>query len=819
VTAIKERFLVVLLLLASVVLIAALLLTNPILPNYRPLPVVKDLAFWFVSVAALAAVLRFTFKRHAAPLLVALVATHFTLVIGINQVLIVLGWNISCMLLGSLVLRLVGSHDSSAKNWLSQLWIGTACWLAIFSILVHFPVNSRTLYCGLLLLPLGLLLQPQQRTLWLTTSKQRLNQQLQALCQARYWLIVVQVLVLGYFARYAFLPTLGFDDQALHLRLWTELRFFHQAQFDVITNVWALAPFAVDLQHALLSLIAGDDIRAALNLYWAGLLTGLVWRQLSQQQLGQQQPSYAIRTLLLLVFASTPMLVYLLISLQTELFLAVLAMSALGLIVNSSQPALIARLPGLLAIAALCCATKLPGAVLGCLLLAAALSHFLLQSRHLAIPHLPTANVTLTQKLGLLMYLAVLAIAALHSYGFAWHRTGNPLFPLYNSLFQSPFFDSSTDFRDERWIHGFSFNSYWQVFFNTSMYHEGEKFVAGFQYLLLVPVALVATVLRQSWRHWLVWLIPLLGFGLLMFANTQYWRYLFPILPLASVVLGTLYPLPNSSLNTHNRLTTVAASGCLLLCLALNGYFLTGISWLFSIAPYQALTTERRQQLIATYAPTTAITEFINELNPNSRVLYTGNEPYGSLLHGAPIYPFVWYSPTVMADANAAKDTAAVRAYMQQYAIDYVIWDITEPLPKWLLGQVLSQYAFPEHQINNVILYRLEHSALAWRSFYSAKTLVSVTDTLQPTSTLDLARARALRYNMDYACPSATGNLAIRLVWDVGAVYSRSLPCSVEPLAFSEALPVPPSAQQVTIYLSSSQSNNVEVRTLSMDRL
>src|SRR5690606_20282233 len=100
-----------------------------------------------------------------------------------------------------------------------------------------------------------------------------------------------------------------------------------RALFDVHNQIWSVAPFAVDLLHAGLSLLAGADARSAMNLGLALLLLLLMARIMQHWLLPAR-----VQWLLMVLMASTPMLGNLLLSLQTELLLAVVALAGLRLV-------------------------------------------------------------------------------------------------------------------------------------------------------------------------------------------------------------------------------------------------------------------------------------------------------------------------------------------------------------------------------------------------------------------------------------------------------------------------------------------------------
>ena len=260
------------------------------------------------------------------------------------------------------------------------------------------------------------------------------------------------------------------------------------------------------------------------------------------------------------------------------------------------------------AVAALCVATKLPGTVLGALLVLTMAIRIRFFERS-AVASQAGVNLWI-----LLILLGIMGFAAMHSYGFAYWVTDNPVFPLYNKIFKSAFFPA-WNFSDGRWTKGFNPITYVNVFFNTSEFFESKNYVAGFQYLLLLPLALFAVWRRQVPRHLLLLLVPLLGFGLVIFQATQYWRYLFPVMPLACVITTALL-LPTGGLIPS------LARGLVVACTVLNFFFFPGVSWMFTV-PLQSMYTEPgRNELSRSWLGEKTITSRLNQEAPGARVLY-----------------------------------------------------------------------------------------------------------------------------------------------------------------------------------------------------
>src|SRR5690606_13274647 len=58
------------------------------------------------------------------------------------------------------------------------------------------------------------------------------------------------------------------------------------------------------------------------------------------------------------------------------------------------------------------------------------------------------------------------------SYAYAWLVAGNPVLPLMNATFRSPYFPAQ-DFADDRWQQGLDLALPWNLTFDTHRYFEG----------------------------------------------------------------------------------------------------------------------------------------------------------------------------------------------------------------------------------------------------------------------------------------------------------------------------------------------------------
>lgn len=782
-------------------------------PMYWEPSVIADFVGWSTSCLLAALILKRTAGCHAPDLLIAGVLLYLVIGVGLVESAAVIFFLLSSILAGRMILGLLFRHEINHLLLDQSLIVGLALYLAVFGILIHYPVNSQTLYFTVLAAPMLVLFRTGLIAPYQRIFVRIIHASSKSLARLPFWSLTVSVVLLGNIARFTMFPTVGFDDNALHLRMWTELANNRENDFDVVSQIWAVAPFAVDLLHSIVSLLAGSDARSALNLAFLFLLLRQVWLIT-----GYLVPAVTDRLLLLMLFVSTPILANLLTTLQTELFLALLATSGVKLALEKNKAICGSQTAAILSVVAMCCATKLPGAVLG-------LTILLAYAPKLA--NCPLGKIwqrNATSLFGLAAFILMVFFIAVHSYMVAWWITGNPVFPLYNGFFNSPYF-WKTNFVDSRYIKGFGFSSYWNIFFKTSQHFESRDFVAGFQYLLLLPMAMILLCQHTSrFKAWFL-LAPTIGFGLIMFSATQYWRYLFPVLPLAAVVIGSI--TSNSTLSGKTG-PLLLVRGVIFTYVLINFYFLPGVSGLFLIPPQHAYTEAGRQLLTERLAPEKMLTGYLNQWNSGMRVQYDFDSPFGATLFGQPVY-VNWYSPTRADRVRAWRQPEDVASFFRDEKIRYVIWNIGIPSTqsgyRGLLREHLSLFGYPEHQVGSRILYRVLDHKLDYQRILSVNSLFpgdfgespqfSNSNRISATSetivadrnprllaSIKTGGATIARYRVIFRCRKTEGEFVAQLNWDVGAPYYRLVACDTNTVRFAETIPIPVGAAASVVYAS-----------------
>jgi hypothetical protein len=780
-------------------------------------PVWSDGLAWAIGILMVGVVLKALTPKFSKIGMLGLVLAYLLVVVGLVESLVVILFLLSSWTIGTLLLSLFRSKSTSVPASLTEATVlGGLIWIGVWGAMLHFPFNYRGLYLGLCLLSLLWIARlPRIIFIDLRVRILALHGWMQSI---PFWAWVTGLALIGWVLRWASFPSLSFDDHAYHLRLWTELLTEQRALFDVNTQIWSVASFAGDLFHAGLSLMAGADVRSAMNLALALLLLVLMARILERLNL----PTW-VQWLLMMLMSSTPMLGNLLLSLQTELLLAVLCLAGLRLVLDVEGGWRGQHVLGVLACAALCAAIKLTGIILSATLLAS-LALRLMNFRVRVSP--PSAPL----RWPALIMLIPIIFVGLHSYFLAWQITGNPVFPLYNAVFLSPLFYPE-NFSDPRWVHGFSLATYVRAFFKTSEFFEGGDYTAGWQYLLLFPISFLVLMRTSIPFGFRLALPSLIGFGLVVFSATQYWRYMFPVMPIAGILLAVLF----IGSGRYWRTLFVALT---IFCIALNVYFFPRISWMMNSPAQEAYTEMGKQQLARLYAPASLLTAEVNRIAPNSRVLYPSSTPYGATLHGTPLY-VNWYSPSREARFKVLRKAEEMAKFLVEENVDYAILNMVDTQasgsPSSLLRDHLGQYGIAVAQEGSFVLYRLSDAPTLYRKVFDLRQaklklteepelLLPISDSgimasAQPKvlAVLPTHRASQARYSIRLRCPSLEGFFIAQINWDTGAPYYRLVACHSDISSFVESFPIPPRARQGLLYVTVRDTTLAYVENLQVE--
>lgn len=428
------------------------------------------------------------------------------------------------------------------------------------------------------------------------------------------------VLALGLASTGCWLPTMQFDDLAYHLSLPWQLMETGRYALDPSHQVWALAPWAADVQQAVPQVLAGAESRGPLNAAWLAVTATGLWR-LARALGGSATTAWMAAAL----YASLPLTSGLAAGMQTETPTAALLAWLAWLVADGKDRPELRRLSA---------GAVLVGGLLGLKLMAAACA--LVVIAWAAAARRPWAQPRA------LAGAALLALAlGLSSYAYATAVAGNPFLPLFNARFQSPYF-AVADFTDPRWQAGFGALLPWGLTFSTRSYSEAFAGAAGFSLVALAG----AWLLALSGRATRVPTLAATALFVLPLLPLQYLRYAFPGLALL------LAPMAVAAMREHrDRGAFLLAAVCVL-----NFAFQANGNWMQRNGALKqtVLAGGRDAALFAEYAPERLLVEGIRDDGSDRRVLLmSASEPYYAELGGRG-RTTAWYAPALQRAAPFA---------------------------------------------------------------------------------------------------------------------------------------------------------------------
>ncbi|KRG71637.1 hypothetical protein ABB29_02445 [Pseudoxanthomonas dokdonensis] len=524
----------------------------------------------------------------------------------------------------ALGVRLVADENPALQGLL-----GCAVIVAVLGWSLPLPIHHPWVYAGACLLLIASNITGLRRSLG------AVPRQWTAVVSPHPRLALFAVLLLGLASTACWLPTAQYDDLAYHLSLPWQLQDNAVYRLDPTYQVWALAPWAADVVQAIPQVIARAEARGAVNLLWLLATVAGIWRLAAQLQL-----PFAGRWLSVAMFASIPLTGALLAGMQTELP-TVAALTWLSAWVLAPRHGGLRWWLVLTLLAGLLMAFKLLAGVMAAVLVLVALL------RH----RWPSPA-------GILAILLIGVLVAGSSYLYAYQVSGNPVLPLFNQIFHSPYF-GQTAFIDARWLAGFNPRLPWDMTFFTGRYVEAHDGAAGFMMVALAGAWVLGLFARQTW------LLALIATCLLALplSQLQYLRYAYPGLVLLCPVMVAMAG------NIDRR----RGAGLVIAVCLLNFAFLANGHWMLRNGGVKLaiLNAGNDEPFLKKYAPERLLAAQIRQRG-------TGEDNI-LLLH--PQRPFfaefgdrgrsvAWYSPSLQAAGERANADASgdgwVRLLRQQ---------------------------------------------------------------------------------------------------------------------------------------------------------
>lgn len=495
---------------------------------------------------------------------------------------------LSCAYVAGRTLQLrLGAADSDAAPGAMDALVALAAGFALVALavnaLVFLPVNGTLLYVAaavttvvlgadrlreLLALVARRALAPPGARLWLSSLPLRFAM----------LLVWLHLLVVGF-------PEMGHDALAMHLAIPHVIAAEGRWSFDVTRFIWAVMPMNADWLYTAAWFLGGEAAARLFNVATL-LLTAAIVFVWSRPRFGGAAASFAA-----LLWLSLPLSFLESASAFIELPLAFVCAATLVVTTEAFRRGR----PGDWLLAAVlfgsAVATKMPALLLAPGLLLIGSAQYVALRRDPAGPwwqHRSARELLL----GLGLAAAVATLFAAPPYVNAWLRTGNPVFPFFNALFRSPYFETASSFTNPLFVHPIGWTSFIDLSLRSSRFLESPGDGAlGIALMVLVPLAALVAVARRDVSALMLLAVALL-FCLLVFREQVYLRYIVPVVPLLCIAsayaLAQIRPAP-----------LAAAIGAALL--AVNLARLPSAHWPLSSFPLQTLLSEtaRGSHLVA----------------------------------------------------------------------------------------------------------------------------------------------------------------------------------------------------------------------------
>ena len=528
--------------------------------------------------------------------------------------------------------------------------LGLGAWIGVMSITASMKFHYAPLYVAALLVPLGV---------WWRQALSVLSSLRQVLVRPgattrgteRAWItLLLTVLVLHLFI--VAKPEVGYDANAMHLQFARLFAEYHRWRFDVTRYAWAVMPLGADYAFGAAYMLGGESATRLLNFCFGGLSCLIAYQLICR---------YARREIALVsvcLFASTPLAFLETGTLYVEnLWIAFL----LGTLLLTFDY-VTRRSATTLAVFAMLCAGAMQTKLIGLIWVAPLMLYlgYLVSRRQ-------GARARTINRRALLLILAATLLAA-WPYANAWMRTGNPVFPFFNGVFRSPYFDAGSSFTNPLYVVPLRPWSIYELFFSSGRFIEGREGAAGFHWLLLLPVILLAFLRRRPLAQWLCLALAALFF-VAVFSQQAYLRYLLPVLLLITVLGG--WALSDLPWTRSGRVALLAVGG--MLCL-LNLQFMFAGSWTNEkLCLSCSLDSQARADYIDTFLPDRAVAAYLNDTLPQARIGFFTLNASGASGYIGYSRAANWHDVEVfqaLMEANSAEDVLAIaRRYRLTHAV------------------------------------------------------------------------------------------------------------------------------------------------------
>ena len=539
------------------------------------------------------------FGRHTRAFAVFGSALAAAVVLTPGAVIVVLLCLLSAHVLGTRLVRWVRipGDPGAALPWTVTTLVGVSVWIGLVCITAAMKIHYAPIYTTLLLVPLAFAWRDVADTMRRLRALAAPAPDAYSATERGWVALLLTMVVLHLFivAR----PDAGYDANAMHLQIAVLVNDAHRWRFDVERYAWAMMPLGADWAYTVAYVLGGENAARFANLSFGALACTLVY----QLVIRHARRELALASVCLL--ASTPLAFAETGSLYVENLWTAFLLAALLVTLDFRRGTLSCRVSwpvfALLAAGAMQC--KVIGVLWLVPVTAVALLTYVRRPPPRGIGMRGTA----------LVILAI--IIAAWPYANAWWRTGNPVFPFLNAWFRSPLADTATSFTNPLYVTPLRPWSVYEMLTDSHRFIEGADGAAGFHWLLLIALVLLAFTRRRAGEQWLCAGLTVIFF-VAVYMQQAYLRYLLPAFMLLAVLGG--WAAADLGARRFTRIAMLVIGGAL--CVLQVRLMHTG-SWPNAkLCLGCAFDGHARDEFTANYMGDRIVAGYLNRVLPDARV-------------------------------------------------------------------------------------------------------------------------------------------------------------------------------------------------------
>ena len=522
---------------------------------------------------------------------------------------------VSSILVGRKIFRALAFSLNAKLSTLSFL-LGAGVFGTIVSLSVHFPINNSLTYAVLLGLPVFIFHADFKQCV--KKSFQQISEKQEAFNLGRSFL---SALCLFYVSLAAY-PEMGYDALAVHLFIpeYVSSKMFWN--FEPNLYVFAFMPLLADWMYTIVFVMGGEEASRLLNVFF--LFVVCINLRIIVKICGGDA---RVADIGMILFLLTPLTLHETQSMFVEnIFASYITVTAIivalylkkNLDFNTASLSLGFTIGFSLAIKAV---SLVIAPIFGVALLLQAKSIY----REWVWSSICKSFIILLL-MGMIPYIR------------GYLMTGNPVFPFYNLVFESPFYPP-VNFDNPLYKSGLTWRLLYDITFNSSDYLEARNGIVGLQWLAIFPASVLLLIASKNKTGLL---FTFFGVGILcvVFQFQSYLRYVYP--SFAIMTATTVLIFSDSSIATNYLRNFLKA--VFVICLIANSAILYQHEYHYKTTTLATVTNSTdRDKFLRNSIPIRAAVDLVNKVNVEQKPVVILGAPLVSGLNADAIHS-VWYN-------------------------------------------------------------------------------------------------------------------------------------------------------------------------------